>query len=234
MSFNARGCLFAIGVAAAMSASSDRAFAVPIYGTNTNIQLSGSRTVGNGLTGNAAWATAGALTVSWNISFDANTQLYTYQYRIQATAGGATSHFIIDLTDDCVVDQIAGCTNGFGSYGAFTSSNGNPGLPSPGIIGVKYDVPQSEQAMDITYSFTSTRAPVWGDVYVKDGGGTSPTSAIYAYNNGITAHATSMNIQDFIARPNGDQSEEEVPEPGTYALIGGALVALALARRKAA
>jgi hypothetical protein len=54
------------------------------------------------------------------------------------------------------------------------------------------------------------------------------SNGIYTWNTGATLHATSNNIQDFIARPDSVSVSTDVatPEPMTFALVGAALIFL--------
>jgi hypothetical protein len=198
------------------------AAAAPVYGTAAS--LTGSRTEGTpGLVTGGAYA-SDSLTqgISWEIT-SLGGGLWSYSYTLTnfdgaPGAGAGVSHWIVDLTDDCYRPGDPACVTGIGGpvesseIGSYSGGPSNPGLPA-NIIGIKFNVADGG---DATYTFTSNRAPVWGDVYFKGG------RIHYAYNSGLTNHL-SENIDDFIARPNGD--DPNVPEPGTLMLFGAALIA---------
>jgi hypothetical protein len=74
------------------------------------------------------------------------------------------------------------------------------------------------------YYFTSTRAPVWGDFYMKDG--KEDMSDIYAYNTTFGTDdpldpPSNGSINYKILRP--DTYTTIIPEPGTLLLLGSAL-----------
>lgn len=203
------------------------ASADPVYGTSAD--SNGSRTLLNMQSSGYS-----RVDLTWSVVDNGdNTFLYTYEF---AVAGPDISHFILDLTDsgvlplrgnlpndpDILTDaEVNGLSFTKLVYGTFGADSSNPGLPAGReIVGVKFDDLGDDS---LVYSFTSNRAPVWGDFYIK--GGQS-----YAYNNGL-ASPLSENVLDFIARPNGI-----VPEPSSVVLIvsGLGLLGLACARRNPA
>jgi hypothetical protein len=200
------------------------AVAAPVYGTAA--ALTGSRTEGTpGLvTGGAYAADSLVQGISWEIA-SLGGGLWSYSYTLTnfdgaAGAGAGLSHWILDLTDDCYRPGDPACVTGIGGpVGSSEVKDYNPGDASnPGlvasIVGIKFNVADGG---DATYTFTSNRAPVWGDVYFKGG------RDHYAYNSGLADHL-SGDVGGFIARPNGT-GDERVPEPGTLVLFGAALAA---------
>jgi len=176
--------------------------------------------------------------ISWSIVPIINTANYTYSYTFTGFASPAISHFILELStncttinstaDPCFVESEARTIEGIKEWGV---ESGNPGFPvGSSIWGVKFDFGGESP---LVYSFTSNRIPVWGNFYIKGG------SDEWAYNAGlaivdVNGDFTSEKISDFIARPDSEKlpPNETVPEPSTYALIGGSLIGLAALRNR--
>ncbi len=203
-----------------------------IYDTSAIGELTGSRSVGTGITADGIYGTG--FTLSWNIAdLGAGTWQYTYTASGYSGRGAGLSHLIIDLSDDCYQPGDAGCvTNALlngGSivgeiqdYSSTGQGNSNPNLPN-NIIGVKFNLGESNDSPQV-FSFESNRAPVYGDFYAKAGKGD-------AYNSGNANHGSAA-VMDFVARPDGSPSA--VPEPGSALLLltGAALIAASRLRSR--
>lgn len=221
-----------VTMACLIAACAPSAMADPVYGTDAD--PSGVRTGADlVLGGNYA---GDAVSVAWDIVFLGGTT-WEYNYVFTGFRQPDISHIILDLTDSAVLPVRGGVpadpdvvtditTNaddvGEVEFGAFGPAPSNPGFPAgQEIVGVKFNF-SGESPLAI--SFQSNRAPVWGDFYLKGGSGS------FAYNPGLLDH-TSMNVRDFIARPNGI-----VPEPASVVsmALGFGLVGLAAWRRSRA
>jgi hypothetical protein len=198
----------------------------PIFGTLA--PSTGTRTESaNQITTGGSYATDSAdLTISWMISQDAvDPSLFDYVYKLSGASSPAIGHLIISLGSGCSGDPA--CLSGissltFGSYTSTSNGGSNPGFPDSGSIdGVKINFGNT------TYSFTSDRAPVYGDFYLKGG------SNSFAYNAGL-ANASSESATDFIATPGlaGDPAPavQDAPEPETTFLVGAGMIAVGLGR----
>jgi hypothetical protein len=114
----------------------------------------------------------------------------------------------------------------------FDGGNSNPGMPNPPgyIYGFKWEAPNEDLYPDepdwlvMTFSFDSTKDPVWGDFYAKDG--MDGDAWTYAYNIGF-GEDPSDDFKNWIARPDG----ASVPEPGTMFLLGAGIIGIALFSR---
>ncbi len=109
-------------------------------------------------------------TLSWVVSFDSSiSNLVHYKY-ILTHSKGETSHLIFEVSPDFTVLDILNPSGDFNinevTIGTFDGNgNSNPGIPES-IFGVKFPC-----AFGLTtrVEFDSTRLPVWGDFYAKDG-----------------------------------------------------------------
>ncbi|MBI5195185.1 MAG: hypothetical protein HZA10_02565 [Nitrospirae bacterium] len=106
----------------------------------------------------------------------------------------------------------------------WNQGNSEPGLPTP-LYGIKFDVGGEY----ISYSFQTTKDPVWGNFYAKDGrtkvGRTQMD--VYAYNDALGISGfNSDNKLDFIPRPDGGSNLPTAPEPVSTILFfsGGAVL----------
>lgn len=204
-------------------------YASTIYGTPA--PLTGTRTEGSGqiITGGGYQTDAGDFTLDWTISQIGD--LFTYRYDVSGYATPGVSHFIISLSEGCSLDANCITTASsftFGVYNATDQGNSNNGFPSGvSIDGVKFNFGSVDSTV---YTFTSDRAPVYGDFFLKGGNGP------FAYNAGLANPGSDASA--FIARPDttgGIRTDTAVPEPGTVFLLGGGALLLALlnkARRK--
>src|SRR5688572_23596087 len=96
---------FSLGViAAGILLAVPMAQAIPIYQTSALGELTGSRQEGNGVTTSGNYdEDALTFTISWVITGSVGDWHYAYTFS-GYTEPPAISHFILDLTDDCVED----------------------------------------------------------------------------------------------------------------------------------
>jgi len=170
------------------------------------------------LLGNNGWVNASQpLVLRWNVSFDGSLWHYEYTFNELELQGGL-SHMILEVSDTLLASDIINPVYAF--EGPAQYGPGDPSNPSiPGTVwGVKFDT-QGAAGLAVL-SFDSTRSPVWGDFYAKDGsvGGaawnawfTNPdTDPLFAPANG--------SIHSHILVP--DSTVPPVPSPAAV-LLGG-------------
>jgi hypothetical protein len=220
-----------------LALGADASLGSPIY--DTPAAFTGTRSVGHGLT-DGGGSGYDDLMLTWSIAEKAN-GTFDYSYWISGFVSPALSHVIIEMGADCVQTAGANCVSSarLGSLAAATPAtfelgdwcfgasanagvhcqgNSNVGLPTD-ILGAEFTHLPGSTTVIIT--FNSSRAPAWGDVYLKGG-------QQYVYNRGNGQHATDSNPLDFIARPDpaGAEPLSETPEPGSFGLAGAALALL--------
>jgi PEP-CTERM motif len=152
-----------------------------------------------------------------------------YKYAMSDTLGNAlvkaVSHWYIEVSPNVTSDDFWG----FGGAWSFVSeTHGGTAFPNS----LKLDYGESGQT---EWSFYSSKTPVWGDFYAKDGTTGGPNGeTIYAWNSSFGQPdplnpAADGSINYKILRPD---SVTTIPEPGTLGLIGIGLAGLALRRRR--
>jgi hypothetical protein len=169
--------------------------------------FSGARTTPTGLginsTGN--WKDQG-VKIQWNITESSG--IFTYQYTLSTIAGGsligAVSHFILETSEAFTHFDILPGSNPVSDPQWWTPAMpSNPNMPAP-IWGVKFDFGSGTP----TYTLVTTKRPVWGDFYTKDGkAGRLGFNA--AWNAGLAIGDPTLSTTDFTAW---------IPTPDTLAV----------------
>lgn len=183
-----------------------------------------------------SWA-GGNFTFGWNISQSGS--LFNYVYTITTPASGkaALSHVIIQISNNATAADFS---NGV-SIVTFNSNNpsntlmpANANNPAPyntvsnnGDLGLKFNGNSGGTNVNI-FSFTSDRAPVWGDFYARDGIGVGSTGIAWNIGYG-TDPSAGGSFDAWIPRPDGMVG---VPEPATLLLLSSVLGAALTAKRR--
>jgi len=205
------------------------------YGESISLaDLTGSRTFSSSNCSSPSGELGGcwpySFTIQWNISQDLSTSSWAYSYSL-STSKKSISHFILETSSssdimssifDIMINGKSAKIEGPDIWGSH-QGNSNPGLTTD-FYGIKFD----SGGLNTTYSFTSTKDPVWGNFYAKSGKD-KDNGWIYTYNNALgTSGFDSSNPIDFIPRPNGGSNPPVVPEPVSSVLfIAGGIIFLA-------
>ncbi len=192
------------------------AFALPIY--------DGMLSTPDGVIATGIWANG--FKISWRIEQQTDLSWF-YRYQLTDLQGvpfteGAVSHLTIEVSPNVTRED-------------FWGFNGSPyvlGSSDDILHALKFDYGSDGQ---LEWNGYSSRAPVWGDFYAKDGraGGLGLNTA---KNAGFDAPdplvaPTNGSIGNKILRPD---TYTDIPEPGTLGLLGlGILGAVARLRRRA-
>lgn len=201
--------------------------AAPVYGTAAD--LTGDRSVGSGLEVVDAHTPQGAsdnwdnAAIEWEIT--ANGLSFDYKYIFKDFNQPAISHLTLDLTDDAVNDPDAITNvkfNGVDFSDFDLSTNTGEGITG----GVKFDSTPDPGNDNLILTFTSNRAPVWGDIAIEVGQDQAPQHFL-VQNTGF-GDQVSENTTDYVARPNGTSVPSPAAATAGLMLLGG----LAMRRRR--
>ena len=210
----------------------------------TPSDFTGNRSTSNAtqLTGNLDWGPSGeGYKINWNIVPVGST--FHYIYTITDAGGGplnkALSHQLLEISptitqsniSQIIYDALPSFTSD--SPKTFTPSDGNSNPNMPGnLYGLKFE--DFEDSSLPVIDFFSTRIPIWGDFYAKDGKGTNgpgndPSFFNYVFNTGFGTDPTlaTTNFSAWIPIP--DTHSVQVPEPGTWLILGSVLAVACLA-----
>lgn len=207
------GALLVVGLTATAQAA-------PVYGEAAN--LTGTRSVGNGLTVAADPQTPGGWDsgqLDWEITIDWATLTAHYKYTFSGfSEPPSISHIVLDLTPDAVNDPNA-VTNAMLDGVLVDPSNLEFGSNSGIDTGVKFDF--GPDASGGVYEFTSNRMPVWGDIVIEAGSPNNPNMKVV--NTGF-GDQTLTDTNYYVARPNGVVVPTPAAAGAGLLLLGGLLM----------
>lgn len=142
----------------------------------------------------------GPVDVSWTVT-ETTPGIWNYDY--SASAGRTFTHFLLETSSTFTAANMWNATGGFSGATIDTFTSTNYGASDSGLIGPMYGVRFNNMTQSsVNLSFTSNRAPVWGDFYTADGQGH------YAWNSGFT-------------NPNSDPGDAVLPSNGAYSDANG-------------
>lgn len=206
-----------------------------------------------GVPGNLGWSAGnGGFKISWDISYNAVDQDWDYSYTISNATDGALgkdlSHWVLQISDIIpetgFSDYLYDSNIPFEGPDEYGIGGSNPDMPDD-IYGIKF----GGGAGPLTFSFSSSQIPVWGNFYAKDGtdkpsgqGGSDFMINVTAWNTGLDPannfilDENTLDFTPWVPTPDtiGGPPQEVVPEPMTVSLLGlGVIGLIARKRRKA-
>lgn len=189
-------------------------FTASMAGMAQAVTYTGSLNAGTngGIVATDGWDGSSTI-LSWTVQ-DVGSQggflLWQYDYNFTVPSKNI-SHVIIEVSpnaQDSDFTILSGISQWVQNYDG--QGNSNPNIPET-MRGIKF----GPDGLDYSFSFTTTRAPVWGDFYAKDG--KSDGTFVTAWNAGFTASDTDPTVPPSngsvsysILRPN---TAVIVPEP---------------------
>lgn len=175
---------------------------------------------GDGLfvTGPASQWSSYTVTLEWTVTNEDASQpgyAWKYQYRFRHNGSQyAFSHVILETASDFTTANMAVLTGAaFDSLKVQTVQSGNPAMPED-VFGLRFN-PLSGGVKDMTWSFFSDRAPMWGDFYGRCGGGPGGDQVNSAYNFNQTG-----SVQKGFLDPNASNTNRDDPDPSAPAASG--------------
>ena len=137
--------------------------ALPYYSGSLNVS-------GEGIIASAGWAINNA-TLSWvveGLDNGGGPILWRYDYTFNTNSDKDISHIIFEVSTNAIESDFTILSGSNIEVMQYTDdgSNSNPNMPGV-IYGMKLD--PSIKTPNFKFSFTTTRSPVWGDFYAKDG-----------------------------------------------------------------
>ena len=218
------------------------------YGTGSRSTADGSLVAADGWSG----TDNNGFQIAWSIALSGGT--YTYGYTISGEGGSNLSkdlsHWLLQVTNPSLDTDFLNVSPLFSGDSPKTfepsgvSTGDQPSMPA-NLYGIKWDAPSGTKTYSV--SFETTKDPVWGDFYAKDG-----VQVIHLDSGNIQIAATAWNIgfgtdptgsTDFtywIPTPdggeptngNGNGTHEPIPEPTILALFGLGSLGLFHLRKK--
>lgn len=200
------------------------------------VPWSGERTAGDGIDTQTYNAFNDEAKLTWDITYDAGTQRYSYTYAFfDGDDALAPDQFIFQVSEAFESSgaelSLVGHGDDAWTTGTWENDVNHPTLPAD-IHGVKILV------SDTSHTIITDRAPTWGDFYWTRGSPRDRSGSADAWNTGLGTlpDETTQSYQAWVAVPGEQTSVVMAPTPTAGAmglvLLGGLVMRRGRSRRR--
>lgn len=154
------------------------------------------------------------ITVDWTVSFDPQTDLFTYTYTFGGVGEGV-SHFNLETSLSFTHEDFVGDDR----PALIEATTSNATMPAD-LFGIKFDFEAN------IYTITTDRVPIWGDIFGKKGS----TGGVYNSSFGQNPTDDTDDFGGWLATPDTDVVH--TPTPTAFLAGLSTLGALIVQRRR--
>ena len=184
--------------------------------------------------------------LSWEVTAGTDSWTYKYTWSDLGSPQKNVSHFSIEVSSNFTAADLLSWE--FSSGGGTIKELEGPKTHNElagGIYGYKWETEEYDDLgiYGFTLTLASTRAPMWGDFYLKggmfQGGANGNGGMVWLANLGFgsdtMAAVANGNADGWVLVPNskgGTGGGDPIPEPGTMLLLGTGLLGIARLGRR--
>lgn len=186
--------------------------------------------------------------LSWEVTAGTGSWTYKYTWSDPGSLQKNVSHFSIEVSSNFTAADLLSWE--FSSQGGAIKALEGPKTHDElagGIYGYKWETEELDGLGIYAFTLTlvSTRAPMWGDFYLKDGKFKDKTTGVEGmvwfsnleFGSDTMAAVANGNADGWVLVPNskgGTGGGDPIPEPGTMLLLGTGLLGIARLGRRTA
>lgn len=188
---------------------------------NADTVFNGSLTNSTGVIATGPWNTGNGFEIGWNVTQSGSTFHYAYHVSgvNDTNLAKNLSHILFQVSPNFTASDIfnvTGATLWYDSPGTYNPGTSNPNMPNS-LYSVKFG--DFVNPANATIEFDSTRAPIWGDFYTKDG-----TFKVGNVHYDVTAWNSGFGGVE--GAKIGVPDTATAPIPGSLVLLGSGLLGM--------